>query len=608
MTAQPVLKSFPKPSELPVPAGAEGWEDLYPYHVSFRNVSGAEDEKFWFCDSQHWPSVFKPFETIGAEFAVKCLGQYNTRHLLIPPANGIEYKIHLGYLYMSPVPVPEDQIPARVPEFERRAGHYFMNWNELLVGWKAKVKATIDEMETLSFSSLPDMVPLDDIVTGKAKDGTEVLMENYDRLIQLCYQNWQYHFEFLNLGYLAYLDFFMYCKQIFPDIPDQAIAKMVQGVDAELFRPDDELKKLSVLAVELGLAGAFANPTDVEGTLAAVAAAPNGQQWLDAWTAAQDPWFNFTVGNGFYGTDKYWNEHLDIPLGYIKDYVAMVQQGRDIMRPVEALVAERDRIVAEYRELVDGETLATFDGKRGLAATAYPYVENHNFYIEHWTMGVFWRKVRELSRVFVEAGFWSSVDDMLFLNRGEVRDALFDLSASWAIGAEATGPHYWPAEIERRRGIIDALATARPQPALNTPPAQITEPFTVMLWGITTEQVAQWLGSDDAEDGAITGMAASPGVVEGLARVITHADQLGDVQEGEILVAPITAPSWGPIFGRIKATVTDIGGMMSHAAIVCREYGLPAVTGTGNGSSTIRTGQLIRVDGGKGRVEILEGA
>ena len=608
MTAQPVLKSFPKPSELPVPAGAEGWEDLYPYHVSFRNVSGAEDEKFWFCDSQHWPSVFKPFETIGAEFAVKCLGQYNTRHLLIPPANGIEYKIHLGYLYMSPVPVPEDQIPARVPEFERRAGHYFMNWNELLVGWKAKVKATIDEMETLSFSSLPDMVPLDDIVTGKAKDGTEVLMENYDRLIQLCYQNWQYHFEFLNLGYLAYLDFFMYCKQIFPDIPDQAIAKMVQGVDAELFRPDDELKKLSVLAVELGLADAFANPTDVEGTLAAVAAAPNGQQWLDAWTAAQDPWFNFTVGNGFYGTDKYWNEHLDIPLGYIKDYVAMVQQGRDIMRPVEALVAERDRIVAEYRELVDGETLATFDGKRGLAATAYPYVENHNFYIEHWTMGVFWRKVRELSRVFVEAGFWSSVDDMLFLNRGEVRDALFDLSASWAIGAEATGPHYWPAEIERRRGIIDALATARPQPALNTPPAQITEPFTVMLWGITTEQVAQWLGSDDAEDGAITGMAASPGVVEGLARVITHADQLGDVQEGEILVAPITAPSWGPIFGRIKATVTDIGGMMSHAAIVCREYGLPAVTGTGNGSSTIRTGQLIRVDGGKGRVEILEGA
>ena len=70
-------------------------------------------------------------------------------------------------------------------------------------------------------------------------------------------------------------------------------------------------------------------------------------------------------------------------------------------------------------------------------------------------------------------------------------------------------------------------------------------------------------------------------MAEGPARVIFSADQIDEVQEGEILVAPLTAPSWAPIFGKIGATVTDIGGMMSHAAIVCREYGLPAVTGTG---------------------------
>lgn len=76
-----------------------------------------------------------------------------------------------------------------------------------------------------------------------------------------------------------------------------------------------------------------------------------------------------------------------------------MDEGQDILRPVDELVAERDRIIEEYRSLLDGEDLATFDAKRGLAATAYPYVENHNFYIEHWTMGVFWRKIRELSRV-----------------------------------------------------------------------------------------------------------------------------------------------------------------------------------------------------------------
>src|SRR5690606_9660367 len=104
----------------------------------------------------------------------------------------------------------------------------------------------------------------------------------------------------------------------------------------------------------------------------------------------------------------------------------------------------------------------------------------------------------------------------------------------------------------------------------------------------------------------LKGMAASGGAVEGLARVITTPEQLGELQQGEILVAPVTAPSWGPVFGKISATVTDIGGMMSHAAIVCREYGVPAVTGTGRASTTIRTGMRLRVDGTAGTVTILD--
>ncbi|NLB47694.1 MAG: hypothetical protein GX814_08185 [Microbacteriaceae bacterium] len=606
LDSTPQMKSFPSAADIPVPPGAEDWEQLYPYYLPFREGDGSES-KFWFCDSQHWPTAYKPFETIGGEFAVKCLGQYNTRHLLIPPANGIEFKVHLGYLYMSPIAVAPEDIAARVPEFERRVGHYFGNWDRLLDDWRVKVRGTIADMEEISFAALPDMVPFEDIESGKAKDGSEVLLEGYDRLIQLAYQNWQYHFEFLNLGYLAYLDFFTFAKETFPDIPDQAIAQMVQGVDMELFRPDDELKELAVLASELGLQTGFENTDDVAGTLAAIAALPGGDRWIARYEEAHDPWFNFTVGNGFYGHDKYWIDYQEIPLGYIKDYLRRVDAGQSILRPKEELILERDRIIGEYRGLLDAETLPVFDAKRGLAATAYPYVENHNFYIEHWTMGVFWRKVRELDQVFREAGFWQNENDILYLTRNEVRDALFDYVTGWAVGSEPVGPRYWPAEISRRAKIVDALQTQRPQQALNTPPAEITEPFTQMLWGITTEQVQSWLNDDENEDGSLKGMAASPGIVEGRARIVYHAEDLGQVQDGEILVATITAPSWGPVFGKIKATVTDIGGMMSHAAIVCREYGLPAVTGTGNGSTTIQTGQLIRVDGNSGRVEILEG-
>lgn len=601
------VKSFPKPSELSTPAGAEGWKAIYPYYLVFRDeLEEEEDKKFWFCDSQHWPTAFKPFETIGGEFAVKCLGQYNARHLRIPNANGIEFRVHLGYLYMSPIPVPVDQIAGRVADFGERITYYFQNWDRLLTDWHVKVRGTIDEMEALQFDKLPEMVPLEDIKSGKAKDGSEVLLENYDRLIQLCYQNWQYHFEFLNLGYIAYLDFFNFCKEVLPSIPDQAIAKMVQGVDMELFRPDDELKSLAALAISLGLDDHFGNTGDVSLTLAAIASAPTGASWIAAYDKAKDPWFNFTVGNGFYGHDKYWIEHQDIPLGYIADYIRRLANGQQIVRPVHALVIERDRITQEYRDLLDPDDQATFDAKRALAATAYPYVENHNFYIEHWTMGVFWRKIRQLSRMLHAEGFWNEPDDLLYLGRNEVRDALFDLVTGWGVGAAPIGPTYWPREIERRRVIVDALKTQRPQPALNTPPQEITEPFTRMLWGITTEQVQQWLGEgEEVPEGTLKGMAASPGVVEGWARVITSSDELPDVQEGEILVATITAPSWGPIFGKIRATVTDIGGMMSHAAIVCREYGLPAVTGTGTGSTTIRTGQWVRVDGTKGLVTVL---
>lgn len=597
--------SFPSAYDLKAPVGAEDWRDLYPYYMQFQdNRRPEEDGKFWFCDSQHWPNPFKPFDAVTVEFAVKCLGQYNTRHYLVPPANGVDFRIHNGYVYMSPVSVAQELIPDRVPQFMDRAGHYFTNWSALLDNWMKKVKANIAEMEALTFEALPDVVPVDWVKSGVGLDNTVGLTEAYDRAIQLLYRTWNYHFEFLNLGYAAYLDFFGFMKSQFPTISDQSIAKMVQGVDSDLFRPDDELKKLAKLAVQLGIVAEL-KAGSVDEMIAKLSGSENGRQWLAAWEAAKDPWFNFTSGNGFYSDDKYWIENLDIPIGYIRDYVARLEAGGEIDRPTAAIAAERDRITEEYRELLDEEARAAFDGKLGLARVVFPYVENHNFYIEHWSMSVFWRKMRELSAIFHQAGFWRNPDDMFYLNRNEVRDAVFDLGMGWGVGVPSTGPTYWPAEIKRRKDILTALQSTPPQPALNTPPEVITEPFTIMLWGITTDAVQKWLNG--AGGGSkLEGMAASPGVVEGRARVIRSANDLGLIEEGEILVTPVTAPSWAPVFGKIKATVTDIGGMMSHAAIVCREYGLPAVTGTGTASTAIKTGQMLRVDGTTGEVTILD--
>jgi pyruvate,water dikinase len=604
------VNRFVSPYDDPAPAGAEGWEELYPYYLRFRaDRREFEEGRFWFADLQHWPTVFKPFDTITVEFAIKCLGQYNTRHLLIPPANGIDYRVHNGYVYMSPVAVAEEDIPARVPQFMERAGHYFANWDSLLANWDRKIRRVIADLEAIDFQPLPEVVPLEWVQEGRGLDNTFAFAHDYNRAIELAYEAFQYHFEFLNLGYVAYLDFFAFCKEALPGIADLGIAKMVQGIDVVLFRPDAELRALARLALELDVAAALdagGTDVDVDVALAAVAAEPRGAAWIAAWEAAKDPWFNFSSGNGMYSTDRVWLDHLEIPLGFVRDYAVRLRAGEEIERPTEQIRAERDRITAEYRELLpDDEARAVFDEKLGLSRLVFPYVEDHNFYIEHWSLSVFWRKIRQLGQVLADAGFWGEADDVFYVRRDELQQVVFDYGNGWGIGVEAMGPYHWPAEIARRTGIIAAREAKAPEPAMNEPPAVITEPFTIMLYGITTEAVSGWL-SADASGGDLRGMAASPGAVEGVARVVSGAEDLADVQQGEILVARVTAPSWGPVFGRIGATVTDIGGMMSHAAIVCREYGLPAVTGVGSATTAIRTGQRLRVDGNAGTVTILD--
>jgi pyruvate,water dikinase len=111
----------------------------------------------------------------------------------------------------------------------------------------------------------------------------------------------------------------------------------------------------------------------------------------------------------------------------------------------------------------------------------------------------------------------------------------------------------------------------------------------------------------EASDAALSGVGVSPGVVEGPARVVTDPS-FDEVEPGEVLVAPSTDPSWASIMFLSSALVVDIGGALSHAAIVARELGVPCVVNTVTGTRSIRTGDHIRVDGGTGVVTILKRA
>ncbi|MGQ0466583.1 MAG: PEP-utilizing enzyme [Sporichthyaceae bacterium] len=107
---------------------------------------------------------------------------------------------------------------------------------------------------------------------------------------------------------------------------------------------------------------------------------------------------------------------------------------------------------------------------------------------------------------------------------------------------------------------------------------------------------------------SVVGTPAAHGVVEGYARVLASADECDDLESGEILVCHTTDPSWASAFHLAAAAVIDVGSISSHGAIVAREMGLPCVIGTGNGTSALRTGDLLRVDGAAGTVTVLKPA
>jgi pyruvate,water dikinase len=441
---------------------------------------------------------------------------------------------------------------------------------------------------------------------ARGRSDAMAVIENYHRLIDEFFAIWQYHFEFLNLGYGGYITFFQFCKQAFPLISEQSISRMVAGVDVLAFRPDDELRKLAQQANDLGLVDQVAAGASYEDLRAALEGTENGRTWLAAFEAARDPWFNYFTEYGFTHDQETWNGNLSVPLQGIARYAAKIAAGEDISRPIERLREERDEIVGEYRVLLTAEEAQQFDELLGLARKVFPYIEEHNIYVEHWSHNVFWDKARELAAFLVDAGFLAEAEDMFYLNRFELDTVLADVVQSWAIGVEARGKARWAAEIERRKPIVAALQAASAPPAYGIPPQQVTDPFAVMNYGVTTERVADWLGASDGGSDILGGIPGSMGVVEGPVRVLKSEKDLPLLQPGEILVAPITAPSWAAAFAVATGVITDIGGMMCHAAIVCREYGIPAVVGTGFATARLKTGQRVRIDGKAGTVVVLD--
>jgi pyruvate,water dikinase len=598
--------SFPAPSSVPVAPGTEADQADYPYYMQF---GPEDDERFWFYNSMHFPEPMHAFDMVTAEAAYCALGSSNTRVHCLPTTLGIDYRIINGRVYIGGNAVTEpDEIARRTEEFQKRAFYYYENWERLYDEWKAKMRALIKEAQELPPLDLPEFEPLENVHAAKGIASNHYLLVVYQKTLEGYFRMWHHHFEMLLLGYGAYMVFFDFCKKAFPEITDQTIARMVAGFDAEIFQPDEEIKRLARRAVDLGIDGEFADGVPAEAILASLADKGDaGREWLDELETSRDPWFNVNVGDGFYHYHRSWNDDLTLPFSALPGYIAKVKAGENLERPVAQLQAERQKLIDGYRDLLaTDDERAAYDQMITLACRVFPYVEGHKFYCEHWYTNLFFNKIREYGAMLAENGLIEGAEDIFHLTRYEVEQAIVDLMTSWSNGSPTRGGDRFRAMITERKQAIETWAALETPPALGPVPDIIDDPAIVMLWGITRENLDVWLsGPADADSNEIRGFAASNGVVEGTARVIKSVQEINRLEEGDILVCQVTNPTWAPVFQKISAAVSDIGGSMSHAAIVAREYGLPAVVGTGRATARIQDGQRIRVDGARGVVTLL---
>ena len=258
--------------------------------------------------------------------------------------------------------------------------------------------------------------------------------------------------------------------------------------------------------------------------------------------------------------------------------------------PSAARVADHGRLVETRRHAEEAAFRALASSPRRLSAfrrllaDAQHLVPVREEQVAELTIAwpVMRRAVVRIGEELVARGLIGEADDVFFLSRAEV------------LGALAGGRLDPAVDVAARRETREAQARL-------VPPLIIGRVNHVLkrMW----EAFPRMLGAVPSDSALVSGTPASPGRASGSVRVVRGADEFDTLLPGEVLVSPMTAPAWTPLFTRAAAVVTDVGSAAAHASIIAREYGIPAVVGCGDATARLRTGMRVTVDGSTGNVE-----
>jgi pyruvate,water dikinase len=530
-----------------------------------------EIDGFWTLDKMHAP---RPVTPLSFDLVVKTLTDgFSAAQAEYDCPIMVTHKEVNHYFYVAFHPVPDqavvdDRMSRYAETLADKVPSVGKTWEET---WKPGVRAKNEAAKTADYSSLSDA----ELIT--------TLDEFTDHMR---YQWWIHgNINFVLLSSSAFCDLYDMVMQ--PEESTEAY-QTLQGFPTRSVDASRGMWRLSRIVKESpALAELFRGTSGTE-LLAALDGTDEGRAFR---RELDDYLFEFGWrSDAVYDlADVPWREDPSVVLSSIAGFVEL-DDGEDPERLYQRRVAEREELMARLRaKVADDPALATkVEELYEAARYSNPVTEDHAFYIDQLGVGVFRRFVLAVGERLVAKGVIDTPADVFYLRRDEVVDALTN-------GGDQR------AAIAERRASFDRASEVIPPGAVGTPPPppETPDPFMDAL-------VFRLLGmvppEENSDPNLLRGVSGSPGTYTGTARVVRSLAEASDIGDGQVLVCEMTLPPWVPLFSIAGAVVADVGGVLSHCAIVAREFDIPAVVGSVVGTVVIKNGQTITVDGTKGVV------
>jgi pyruvate,water dikinase len=529
------------------------------------------DEGFWVQDPVHFPRALTRYwtEVHPGAFA---RGTADFASFYGMPMGGMRMEYVNGIAYKTVVPVPDEEMPAR---FQRAADVLAGKlWREQLREWDEAAKpaaiARHRELQAVDPDALPD------------EELAAYLEECRDHHAAMITQ----HMRYTASAVVPTGDFLAHVGD-WTGLPPAELLVLLRGASPVSAGASAELER--VIAAVKGDARAqelLAADGDPAANLEAL-------RTLDGETGAAVRGYLDLVGNRLLdGFDISEPSALELPDQLLRAIRSAVEAGAGDSGTDARTEAVRAQVPAEHREAFD-ELLAE-------ARLLYRLRDERGVYSDIWASGIMRRAALAAGRRLSAAGRIDAPEHLLDAGVGEMRALL--------AGADEPTAGELAARAQRRaaRSAKDAPAT------LGTPPPPPPDPSTLpapaaRLARATGIALGAVFGSSEAphEEALLRGLAASPGVYEGPARLVAGPHDFHRIVQGDVLVTVSTTEAFNILLPLLGAIVTDSGGLLSHSAIVAREYGIPGVVGTRDGTERIPDGARVRVDGGAGEVTVV---